>query len=219
MRFAAVCLSFLTAVFCGSSCFGRDVVDHGVFDREATPSSGQSLTVLLDFEDANQSVSLARLQKDLQAILANTGLKLDVRFKQDVAAHAEFQQLVVFKMKGHCTARPLPIAALSDERGALAMTYSSDGTLLPFGAVECDRVRESLERVLGRNASYVHQNAYSTAIARVMAHEIYHMMGNSKQHTRDGVTKRSLSSRELYEGVLPLPDKARRQMVGTPAVR
>jgi hypothetical protein len=121
-------------------------------------------------------------------------------------------------MKGHCTARPLPIGALSDERGALAMTYSSDGTLLPFGAVECDRVRQSLERVLGRNPLDVHSDAYSTAIARVMAHEIYHMVGNSKGHTQDGLTKRSFSSRDLYEGLLPLPDKARQQMLGSPAL-
>jgi predicted nucleotidyltransferase len=179
--------------------------------RGAVPA-GSRLTVLLDFEGRETSVALNKLQRELQSILGSTGFTLDLQLKKQVPPRTEFSELVVFKMKGHCSAGPFPIAALSDERGALAMTYSSDGELLPFGEVECDRVRTALERVFGRNAVSLHQSEYSIALARVMAHEIYHMLGNSKEHTKEGLTKHSLSSRDLYQGRLLLPSLAQERI-------
>lgn len=203
MRFAVRLLSCtIFALFCSAS-FGRDT----------QPTTTRSLTVLLDFEEVDGGVSLHYLQSDLQMILGFTGLTFDVRAKDRSAEHSEFSQLVVFKMKGHCTARPLPIGALSDERGALAMTYSSDGTLLPFGEVECDRVRQSLQRTLGSEGIRQHPGEYNRAIASVMAHEIYHMVGHTARHTNEGLTKESLSSQDLYNGNLALSLKAQRQLM------
>ena len=104
----------------------------------------------------------------------------------------------------------MPVGALSDERGPLAMTYSSDGQLLHFGEVECDRVRQSLQRVLGRGYPEKRQIAFGTALGVVMAHEMYHMMANAKGHTGEGITKHSLSAEEMLAGELAIPDAARR---------
>ncbi len=102
----------------------------------------------------------------------------------------------------------LPIGALSDERGPLAMTHSVDGELLPFGEVECDRVRTALQRTVGRSNPEAHQVEYGVALARVMAHEIYHMLAKSAAHTREGVTKQALSSTELSRETLRLSPPA-----------
>lgn len=87
---------------------------------------------------------------------------------------------------------PMPVGALSDERGPLAMTYSSDGELLHFGEVECDRVRQSLQRVLGKGYPEKRQAALGMALGVVMAHEMYHVMANAKSHTGQGITTQSL---------------------------
>ena len=112
----------------------------------------------------------------------------------------------------------LPIGALSDERGPLAMAYSSDGAILPFGEVECDRIRSSLERVVGHGNPVIYQSAFGSALGLVVAHEIYHMLSHSPDHTKTGVTKESLSAREMLSGSLSLPAIARMAMQGRGAL-
>jgi predicted nucleotidyltransferase len=175
-------------------------------------SSPAAVTVLLDFEQTHSTAPLSAMRRELQDIMKGAGVQVDVQLKSEAAEHAQFSRLVLFKMKGACTMNALPVGALSDERGPLAMTYTSDGKLLPFGEVECGRVRESVERTLGRGDPEGKQLAYATALARVMAHEMYHMIADSKGHTKDGATRESLSSRELLGRQLPLGNKAEAQV-------
>lgn len=182
-------------------------LSHAAGPDVASPSL--PITVVLDFEQPHSSVSLESLQHELQRILAAARLKVDLRLNSDLPNAPQFRDVVLFKMKGHCTMEALPIGALSDERGALAMTYSVDGTLLPFGEVECDRVRESIQRSLGKGNPEIHQAAFGVALARVIAHEMYHMITNSSIHTKEGVTKESLSGRELSQDVMSYPSRAK----------
>jgi hypothetical protein len=166
--------------------------------------------VLVDFEKPHSEVSLNAMRQGLTALLAPAGIVTDVAIKSDLAPNAQFAELVVFKMKGSCTmdTQAEPIGAVLDERGPLAMAYASDGEVLHFGEVECDHIRHSLERILGVAASLKNQTAMGRAMAKVIAHEIYHMLGNAKEHTHKGLTKTSLSADELLDGSLKLPAAA-----------
>lgn len=183
--------------------------------RGAAPPASEPLspvTVLLSYERPYSRLSFDALQQQLQHVLNNAGIKLEVRERQAAAPHEQFSDLFLFQMKGRCSMEGLPVGALSDERGALAMAYSQDGNILPFGEVECDRVRESLQRLVGRGHAEAYQSAFGAALGMVVAHEIYHMLAHSPHHTAHGVTKQSLSARELLDHDLPLPDVARLAM-------
>ena len=170
------------------------------------------ITVLVSFDHPYSRQSFAAMKSQLQSVLNSVGLRLEVRDRNEVLPNAEFPELVVFQMKGHCTMDALPVAALSDERGPLAMAYSSDGQVLPFGEVECDTVRMSLQRIVGQGDSIRYQPVLGNALGYVMAHELYHMLANASRHTHAGVTKESLSARELLDGHLSLPEIAQLAM-------
>ncbi len=174
---------------------------------QAGPSS-LPVTVLLDFAEAQPSISLANMQKEFNSVFADSPISVDVKLKSAVQSEPQLGELLVFKMKGRCISEALPVGALSDERGALAMAYTTDGKILPFGEVECDKLRCSLERFYGKGQLAAHRAALDLAVAHVMAHEIYHMLASSAAHTKTGVTKQSLSARELVSSDLPLPAKA-----------
>ncbi len=172
-----------------------------------------SVTVLLDFEHSGQRVSLPMLQHQLATMFRSSGISVAVLAKNDLPANRAFGDLAVFKMKGTCTATMLPIAALSDERGPLAMTYTNDDEVLPFGEVECDRVRSSLRRVYGVSAPLNQRDAaFHVALARVIAHELYHMVAASKQHASSGVTKEALSTADLTGPALPFADEVKAEL-------
>ena len=167
------------------------------------------LTVLMDFEAPHSEASLRSLRQSLNQLLSPGGINVDVQLRADLPSNAQFGELVIFKMKGSCSLMSsLPVGPIYDERGPLAMAYTSDGQVLHFGEVECDRVRHSLQRILGSNASLKNQQAFGSALAVVIAHEVYHMLGNVRNHTHKGLTKPELSASELMDSHLALPPSA-----------
>jgi hypothetical protein len=110
--------------------------------------------------------------------------------------------MVVLTMSGRCAMDAFPV--IPDELGLpLGMTYSSDGEILPFGKIDCDRVRESVKRVV--NGGRRDDAILGRALGRVVAHEMYHMLSHSKTHTRAGVTSKSLSPSDLTGATLNMP--------------
>lgn len=172
----------------------------------ATSSSpvprARQITVLLDFENSHSRVPLKEMKSELQSILSGAGVALDLRLKDELPADPQFGELLVFKMQGHCSLDESTETPLVDERGPLAMTYSSDGEMLSFGAVQCDKIRDCLEQLYGQHNVPLHSAVYGRALGRAVAHEMYHMIAKSTTHTKDGVTKESLSAWELTENSL-----------------
>lgn len=174
------------------------------------PRVAPPLTVLIDFEAPHSDTSLKALSDSLNKLLSPGGISVNVQLKADLPLNPQFGQLVVFKMKGSCSLNPLPSAAKSPmaDIGPLASAFTSDGEVLHFGEVQCDRVRRSLQRIPGFSRSLKNQQAYGSALAIVIAHEVYHMLGNATQHTRDGLTKSELSASELFDSRLILSPSA-----------
>jgi hypothetical protein len=122
------------------------------------------VTILIDFEKPHSPLSLTAIRNELEALLGPVGMQIDVKTRDELAPAQEFADLAIFKMKGSCVMDPLPYDALSDERGPLAMAYSSDGEVLRFGEVECDRIRQSLSRVIGGSTMSYRQTLLGRAI-------------------------------------------------------
>jgi hypothetical protein len=71
-----------------------------------------------------------------------------------------------------------------------------DGEIRPFIDIQCDRVQASLNSVLWRqdqNSSV----ALGRALARVLAHELYHVLAGTAAHSRTGIAKPALSGTDL----------------------
>lgn len=166
------------------------------------------LTVLMDFESPHSETSFQSLRQGLNRLLSPGGMNVSVALKADLPLNPQFGQLVVFKMKGSCSMSPVRSNKMAEQRGPLALAYTSDGQVLHFGEVECDRIRYTLQRILGRGASMKNQETYGSALAIVMAHEVYHMLGNVVHHTHEGLTKPALSAYELTDPDLSLPPGA-----------
>jgi hypothetical protein len=177
------------------------------FAQAATPN----VTVLVNFEKPHSAVSVESFRQELKDLLEPAGVTVELMLRSELGNYPEFSELVVFEMKGSCSmdVEPMPLEPLYDERGPLAKSYSSDGQILHFGEVECDRVRQCLQRVMGRGMSQKDQAPFGTALGIVVAHEIYHMIAGEKAHTKSGLTKESLSARDLLNGGISIPLTAR----------
>ena len=69
-----------------------------------------------------------------------------------------------------------PVPYLMDERGYYAFTHVSDGNVLPFSEVECDKIASSIRPEMSKSQWHDRDSVLGRAMGRVLAHELYHML-------------------------------------------
>jgi hypothetical protein len=71
-----------------------------------------------------------------------------------------------------------------------------DGKVLPFSEVACDRVVQLLPDAPNR------QSILGKALARVLAHELYHALADVTRHASEGIAKATLAAVDLATGTI-----------------
>jgi hypothetical protein len=171
-----------------------------LFASHAGASTG--ITLLLQFDHKHSERSVQEMKREMSAIMKKTGLVLDFRSLSDINPNESVSDLVVVKFRGSCQMEPVPM--LFDERGPLAFTHSTDGTVLPFSEVECDRVRHSVESAMWGGDRGKADILLGRALGRVLAHELVHIVAKSEKHGTKGVAKTALSGGQLIADRLEL---------------
>jgi hypothetical protein len=159
-----------------------------------------SVTVVVDFEQPPSELSFSTMQKEAEAILLAAGRKLNFKLKSEAATGDSYDDVVVMSFQGRCGMDNFPV--LFDERGPLAYAHTVNGEVLPFGVVECDRVKGSVKSAMwGRD--YKDGNMLmGRALGRVLAHELYHILAKTEDHAHDGVARKALSGKALISDKL-----------------
>lgn len=171
-------------------------------------AAAADVTVVMDFEDQQSSVSIEEMKRETQSILKDSGLQLDWRMRSD-AGNNSFANLVFVRFKGRCRFEPVPY--LFDERGPLAFTYSTDGKIQPFAEVSCDKVTAAMRPAMHSDQYAKGNLLMGRALGRVLAHELMHVLTRSGKHGSAGDGKAALSGQQLISGKLTLdPDDVRR---------
>jgi hypothetical protein len=179
------------------------LVSLTIISSSATPrTTPDALTIVFRFDGPYSEKSLVEMKRELGTILHDSGIRVDWRNQSDVAASESFPNLVVVKFRGKCRMEPVPY--LYDERGPLAFTYSTDGAVLPFGEIECDKVRSSLRTAMWGGDYKRSDKLLGRALARVLAHELYHMLAKTHSHVGQGIAEKALSGAQLISERLQL---------------
>ena len=178
----------------------------------ATPGIPPEIAVVVQTDETFSPHAWQAMETESARIARQAGLR--VRFvERSKVATEQFADLVVFRMRGKCEMDTMP--ALLDERGPFAWAFTADGNVLPFGEVKCDRVRESVKTVL-RPGDFKQGDAlFGRALGRVVAHELYHMLANTKKHGKTGVAKHALSAQQLVAEKLDFSNHERAALEGT----
>jgi len=138
---------------------------------------------------------LEALRDEVETIMAPIGLRFEWRDLAQSAGHEVSAELAVVSFKGRCDATGLVLR--SKFEGALGWTHVSDGQILPFTDVSCDRVRDFGQSGLLSYRPEDRPEKYGRALGRVLAHELYHIFANTMHHGSGGVSKESYSVQDL----------------------
>lgn len=154
--------------------------------------------VYTHFESEPAKLVLDSLKQELTAIMARVGLSFQWR-SLDAPRRAEvFTELAVITFKGKCDLSELVPQHM--EAGALGWTHVTDGHVLPFSDVDCSRIRGFLSRALIPMPPQDRDEAFGFAVARVLAHELFHIFTQTDHHGSAGLTKAAYTVPELMAG-------------------
>jgi hypothetical protein len=102
--------------------------------------------------------------------------------------------LVVVTAEGSCS--PNTDESGSPENKPLASTQDSNGHVLPFVWIKCGDLNALLAP--GLRAYPAAQDAkYGRALARVLAHEFFHILAQTPHHAESGIAQSAVSERNL----------------------
>jgi len=154
-----------------------------------------AVTLILRFDGAYSTESLAEMEREVTSIVKESGIRVEWRMLGDVHPSDSFESLVVVRFHGACNMEPAP--PLGDERGYYGITYISDGSVLPFSEVECDKISNSIRPAMSNRQWRDRDSILGRALGRVLAHELFHMLAKTQHHANEGVTKSALSPTQL----------------------
>lgn len=166
----------------------------GAAGSEAT--GGQVQFYLKSSGDVSPRV-MSEMKADLATLMRSAGLRIGWWSARDKYSGVD-GDLIIIDLQGTCD----PWAPTSDLTAgknfiALASTAVADGRVLPFSSVDCTAVNGFLSEALATIPAPRRERVYGRALARLLAHEVFHVMTQSTDHTETGVAKAEVTPDDL----------------------
>ena len=137
-----------------------------------------------------RSPALDSARSEVARLMEPAGFSVDWKDISERRTGDDFARLVIVELKGNCSAGSAGASGSVDIR-SLASTAIVDGKVLPFSTVECDSLRKLMA------SSQPGLKVFGRAMGRVIAHELYHMLVQTKTHSTAGVSKSCFSAADL----------------------
>lgn len=163
-----------------------------------TPEIG----LLLRFDAQPGRAFVAAMERELGRIMSSANLRVKWLLPDDSDGKESFAREMVFTFHGSCRAIPgEPDAMQFSRRVTLADTLVEDAALLPYSETNCDRLRGflSADEDLPEAGA---EGRLGFAMARVLAHEMYHVLLQTRAHGKRGIAKAAQTPSALLSGSL-----------------
>lgn len=174
---------------------------HAVSSLLGTNPPHSDLAVYLTVGSAQPAAPLENMKRELSGIMQAAGYRVIYGDPHTPDKNGRVSSLVVLELHGSCG---MPAGNYRVERAvasgaSLAETAVSDGIVLPFSRINCAILTRLIGPVLTDEAGAQRDYLYGRAMARVAAHELYHVMMGTRDHGHDGVAKPSFSVANLLD--------------------
>ena len=180
--------------------FARSLALFALLSISAAASDlppANSITIYLK-PGAADVAAVSYMQRELSGLMQTAGYRLEWITASAAIPDVRNGQLVVLSLTGDCTTRRTSVES-SEDLGieSLASTPVSDGEILPFSTLHCDTLNRVLGGVIAAASDQRRPWLYGRALARLAAHELYHVLTNTRRHSQEGVSKPCFSARDL----------------------
>jgi hypothetical protein len=160
--------------------------------------TGATLEVYVKGQEASTPDVLRAVNRELNALMLPAGFRVVWRGAGDPLSTTGAEHLVIVELRGVCMARFSSLAStpLSSPL-ALASSSVADGKVLPFSWVDCTALNRFLAPVVSGQSPAEQDDLYGRSVARLLAHEFYHILAQTDDHAAAGIAKARFSTADL----------------------
>lgn len=159
------------------------------------------LFVYLGTGPNRNSLELTQMRGEAEKLMQAVGYRLEWRTLSPEGTRETAPDLVIVKLEGNCAApmNPQVLATAPVGGFSLASTSTSDGVVLPFSNIHCDALTRMLGPAFSHLAPGQRAYLYGRAMGRLLAHELYHVLAQTQDHTLAGISKPCFNTTDLLE--------------------
>lgn len=169
--------------------------------QQEPATAGSQLGIYFQFEQQPSPGSLAAMRKEFNDLFEGAGIVpvwLPLREAGRNSASGKFRRVVMVRFTGSCRDQNWEDSVASarelfPEPQRLAFTKVVNGNVAPWAEVECDSIKKALGKIPPKQQS----RAFGSALARVLAHEVYHVLVKTTAHARHGLARPVVEFSEL----------------------
>lgn len=186
------------------ACVGMLCVSISFCRSESIPprethTHKKTLVIFLTSDSAIAPAASSEIKEEVSYLLQPAAIRVDWRDPAIDRQGVENDYSAVIRLRGVCG----PIEPSTRFQHAvsgpftLASSAVADGVILPFGDIDCAALNSFLGPALWKEPNQVREFVYARAVARLMAHELYHVIGQTSLHARRGISAPSFTVGEL----------------------
>jgi hypothetical protein len=174
VRKITILAAFSTALLCGA----QPVI---------VPRPSPLLAIFLNFDSRPSSTFIKNMENELSAILSPIDLNVRWYMADQNPAPEAWVRVVFLSFHGSCTYRAPEPSAPETDRMELGETAASGGVVLPYSDMNCDRLRAFIAGEEPVRSG--EEQRMGIAMGRVVAHELYHVLLQTGEHSEKGIAK------------------------------
>jgi hypothetical protein len=140
---------------------------------------------------------LAAMYSELNALMETAGYRVIWRGAADRPSSKGAENLVIVELRGLCMAQFDTTTKPLQWTVPLASTSVADGKVLPFSWVDCIALNRFLAPVASAQPKAEQDGLYGRSMARLLAHELYHVLAQTDDHAPAGIAKARFSAADL----------------------
>jgi hypothetical protein len=178
----------------------------------------RSLTIHPNHLEGLDSLTRHSLDIELKRLMLPAGIVVSVENeKQRGEMPPIAEHLIVGSFAGSCSVEAMP--ELADSRGSvLGEAAVSDGKVLPYFTINCPRVLRLLSPVIRPLNRSFRGNLLGRALARVIAHELFHILAQTGEHDHTGIAQSKLTFQDLLSDKFDLSPTSLERIQGVKTV-
>jgi len=207
----------LAGVLIVSPCLCRadSVPTH---NAESFPGREKTLVIFLTADAVISAAASLELKREVSYLLRPAAIRVDWRDPAVDRGGLENDYSAVVHLRGSC--RPAGVSTRFEHAvsGPFSLAWSpvADGVILPFGEIDCAALNAFLGPSLWKEPDKVREFVYGRAVGRLMAHELYHMIGQTRVHARSGIAESDFTVAELLSDHFEFTESALAELYTSP---
>jgi hypothetical protein len=180
--------------------FARSLAMFALISMSAAASEPSAGAITIHLKAGTADVAaVTYMKQELSSLMQTAGYRLEWLNASAAIPDVRNGQLVVLNLTGNCSPAQGSGESTSEDLSieSLASTPVSDGQILPFSTLHCDSLNRVIARTIAAESPQHRLWLYGRAMARLAAHELYHVLSDTREHSREGVSKPCFSARDL----------------------